>query len=52
MLKSQTNYPDFTSLTCDACDGLGFITKDDAWKPEPCDCMKDAPQIVEPYKKD
>tara|TARA_B110000305_G_C19250421_1_gene544471 strand:- start:357 stop:515 length:159 start_codon:yes stop_codon:yes gene_type:complete len=52
MTKTQNQYPEYTSLTCERCDGIGFLVTDDAWMPKQCDCMEDAPKIVEPYKKD
>ncbi len=53
MADTQTHeHPNYTSLLCKTCDGLGFIFKGELWKPEPCECMDDAPEVVEPYKKD
>mgnify|MGYP001206264987 FL=1 len=52
MEKPQAVYPTFTNLTCEKCDGLGFLMTDDIWRPKLCECMKDAPKEVEPFKKD
>lgn len=48
----KNSYPNYTSLLCETCDGLGFTMKEDLWKPEPCDCMSDAPKVVEPHRTD
>jgi len=52
MEKPQAEYPTFTDIQCETCDGLGFVFKGELWKPEPCICMEDAPKVVEPFKKD
>ena len=52
MKKQHKLHPTFTDITCEKCDGLCFILQEDAWRPKHCECMEDAPKIVEPYKKD
>ena len=51
MEKQHELHPTFTDITCEKCDGLGFIFQDDAWRPKHCECMEDAPEIVEPFQK-
>lgn len=53
MADTQTHkHPKFTDIQCESCDGLGFVFKGELWKPIPCECMEDAPEVVEPYQKD